>query len=150
MNVEDLTRFRTEVVGLYKKFEDDLVTVSRKFGFEVNMWYSPSEIPQPSFKAGRFTLDVDKLYSEHNFKELISQHYPPWNTSRLHTNTKQNLGDRIIPVAEKSLTPDALKKNVCFRQKKRGFPFNASIIDFKQNSGDLRFRHSKVRRRNTY
>ncbi len=150
MNVEDLTRFRMEVVGLYKKFEDDLVTVSRKFGFDVNMWYSPSAIPQPSFKAGRFTLDVDKLYSEQNFKELISQHYPPWNTSRLQTNAKQDLGDRIIPVAENSLIQDALKKNVFFRQKKQDFPFNTSIIDFKKNSGDLRLRHSKVGRGNTY
>ncbi len=150
MNVEDLTRFRTEVVNLYKKFEEDLVTVSRKFGFKVNMWYSPSKIPQPSFKAGRLTLDADKLYSEQNFKQLVSQHYPTWNTSSLQTNTKQDLGKRIMPVAEKSLSPDAIRKNVFFKHKKQDFPFNASIIDFKQNNGDLRLKHSKMGRRNSY
>jgi hypothetical protein len=140
LKVEALSRFRVEVIDLYRKFEEDLVTLSKKFGFEVNMWYSPSKIPQPNFKAGRLFLDVDKLYHEQDFKELISQHYPLWNATQSQKSTemeKSNVVDSLVKT-------DLLKKNIEFRQAGLDPGYNVNMLDFRQNNGDNRVKRSKT------
>jgi len=142
-DAEVLNRFRVEVMQLYKKFEEDLVIVSRKYGFEINMWYSPSKIPQPNFRAGSLLLDVDQLYHDQNFQELISQHYPLWNS---HMNAKNERGGGVSPTGADVATGDLLKKNIELRQERLDLSYKLGLLDFKQGSGDLRLKRSRPRR----
>lgn len=147
MNVNDLTCFRTEVIELYKKFEDDLISVSRRFGFEINMWYSPSKIPQPNFKVGRIVVDMDKLYSNHDFKELINENYLLPTAKYVENENAREHPNPSETVLESFPDVDLLKKNIAFRQQRTAVPKNASF-DFKQNDSDMRIKHSKTGRRN--
>jgi hypothetical protein len=143
-DAEVLAHFRAEVMELYRKFEEDLVTVTRKYGFEINMWYSPSRIPQPNFKAGRFLLDVDQLYHERDFNELISQHYPVWNTTHSPTDTEKERGNGA-PSTANAATVELLKKNIELRQGRPDLSYQLGLLGFKQSNGDLRVRRSKLR-----
>ncbi|MEM2094197.1 MAG: hypothetical protein QXI32_02745, partial [Candidatus Bathyarchaeia archaeon] len=80
LNVEVLARFRNDVLQLYNRFEQDLAALSLKYGFEINMWYSPSRIPQPNFKAGNILLDIDQIYDESEFKHIIGEQVPKVST----------------------------------------------------------------------
>ncbi len=141
VDVENLTRFRSEVIGLYKKFENDLVSVSKKFGLEVNMWYSPSKIPQPNFKVGRMALDMDRLYNEQDFKELVSQNYPLWSLSHFQNNTEDE--KEQSKVLGKANDADLLKRNVAFRQQKLDLSNNTTLFDFRQSNADMRLKRLK-------
>lgn len=135
-------------MGLYRKFEEDLVEVSRRYGFEINMWYSPSKIPQPNFKAGRLLLDIDQLYHDHDFQELVSQHYPLWNA--IYSNAEKEIGNKGASSGADEETTDLLKKNVELRQERRDLSYNLSLLDFRQDSGDLRLRRSRLNREDDF
>ncbi len=147
LDINDLTRFRTEVIELYKKFEDDLTSIGRRFGFEINMWYSPSKIPQPNFRVGKIAVDMDKLYSNHDFKELINDNY----LFPVGSYVEKNKIRDQISAPNKALEPlsdvDLLKKKIAFRQQQSTISKNA-LFDFKQNDSDMRVRHPKTGRRN--
>ena len=147
LNVNDLTCFRTEIIELYKKFEDDLTSVGRRFGFEINMWYSPSKIPQPNFKVGRIVVDMDKLYSNHDFKELINENYLSPTTKYVEKENAREHSDASETVLESFPNVDLLEKKIAIRQQRSTVPRNASF-DFKQNDSDMRVKHSKTGRRN--
>ena len=131
---EVLASFRTEVMEVYKRFEEDLVAVSKKYGFAINMWYSPSRIPQPNFKAGRLLLDVDQLYHEQDFKEFIVQHSPMWNS----TTSASSL-------TSTSVGADLFQKNVELRRG-ADLSYSTAFFDFGQDDSDLRVRRSRTRR----
>ena len=135
---------------LYKKFEEDLVAVSRKYGFEINMWYSPSKIPQPNFKAGRFLLDVDQLYHDQDFQDLINQHYPLWGALYSQTNIENEKGNKGGLSGANGQTTDLLKKNVEVRRERPDLAYNLSLLDFRKGDGDLRVRRSKSKRENSF
>jgi len=145
-DAEKLARFRVEVMELYRKFEEDLVRVSRKFGFEINMWYSPSRIPQPNFRAGRLFLDVDQLYHDQDFRELISQHYPVWNVTSSPMRDNKEMRNGTTPTNADAVNMDLVKKNVELREERPDLPFDLGHLDFRQDGGDLRVRRSKPNR----
>jgi len=145
-DAEVLARFRVAVMELYKKFEEDLVIVSRNYGFEINMWYSPSKIPQPNFRVGGLLLDVDQLYHDQDFQELISQHYPLLNS---HMNAKNERNSGASLTGADVATGDLLKKNIELRQERPDLSYRLGLLDFKQSSGDLRLKRSRQRRENS-
>jgi len=147
LNVDNLTRFRTEVIGLYKQFEEDLMSVGRRFGFEINMWYSPSKIPQPNFKVGRIFVDMDKLYSNHDFKELINENYLFSTVNYVEKNEANDDSNPSGTVLESFPNVDLLKKKIAFRQQKSGVSEKA-LFDFKQNDSDMRVKRLKTGKRN--
>ena len=145
LDVNDITRFRTEIIELYKKFEDDLISVGRRFGFEINMWYSPSKIPQPNFRVGRIAVDMDKLYSNHDFKELINDSYlfPVGNYAE-KSETKDQISPSITAL-EPFPDVDLLKKKVAFRPQPA--ISKSALFDFKRNDSDMRIKRPKTGRR---
>ena len=147
-DAEALARFRTEVMEVYKRFEEDLAVVSKKYGFEINMWYSPSKIPQPNFKAGRLLLDVDQLYHDRDFQELISEHYPVLNGTRSPPMIDRGRENRAPLTRADMAATELLKKNVELRQSKPDLSYRLGVLDFKR-SGDLRLTRSRQRRKDS-
>ena len=147
LNVDNLTRFRTEVIELYKKFEDDLTSAGRRFGFEINMWYSPSKIPQPNFKVGRIFVDMDKLYSNHDFKELINENCLFSTVNYIEKNKASDNSNQSETVLESFPNVDLLEKKIAFRKQRSAVSENA-LFDFKQNDSDMRIKRLKTGRRN--
>jgi hypothetical protein len=118
------------LMSIYKRFEEDLVTVSRKYGFEINMWYSPSKIPQPNFKAGRLLLDMDEIYDQRSFSGMDIAGMPPGNSPRGRDATAL---DRAMP-----------RKTVELRDTRPNL-LNG-LLDFRHDVSDLRVKKSSPRR----
>jgi hypothetical protein len=57
---------------LYEEFESKLETLCQQYDAKINLWYSPSKIPQPKFKCGRVTIDADTLYDDEEFSRRFS------------------------------------------------------------------------------
>ena len=64
--------FRAKLLQLYDEFECKLEALCHEYKVEINLWYSPSNIPQPKFQFGRVVLDADTLYNEDDFNLLFS------------------------------------------------------------------------------
>jgi hypothetical protein len=125
-----LAKFRNELNCVYKRFEEDLVTVSRKYGFEINMWYSPSKIPQPNFKAGRLLLDMDEMYDQHGVSELAIAGI---STGKSPPSREATAVDRGVP-----------RKTVELRDTRPSL-LNG-LLDFRHDVSDLRVKRSSQRR----
>ena len=69
---ERLWIFRAELVKLYEEFEAKLETLGKEHGVEINLWYSPSKIPQPKFVFDGVAVNADTLYDEEEFSLLYS------------------------------------------------------------------------------
>ncbi len=135
LDVEALARFRNDVLQLYMKFEEDLASISLKYGFEINMWYSPSKIPQPNFKAGNVLLDVDQLYDDGEFRQMVGNQF---NHAPINANTTKSgeMVGKLDSFLNQNLTP---RKEV--RYKPGGLQTlldGGGAFDFKQGDMDLR------------
>jgi len=143
LDIEALAHFRNDVLQLYTKFEQDLAAISLKYGFEINMWYSPSRIPQPNFKAGNVLLDVDQLYDDGEFKQIIGQ--------QLSQNTATNGPvSKLGSTAEKLdgyIRPTSINaKDV--KHRPRGLQTlldGGTALDFRRGEMDLRRKRKKSR-----
>ena len=71
-NKERLWMFRAKLMRLYEEFETKLEELCQQNGVEINLWYSPSKIPQPKFFFGKVGLSADTLYDEDEFSLLFS------------------------------------------------------------------------------
>jgi len=72
-NREKLWTFREKLMKCYQRFESDVETLCQEYDVKVNMWYEPSNIPQPKFVFEKITLEADTLYDEEVFGIL----FPP-------------------------------------------------------------------------
>jgi hypothetical protein len=134
-SAEVLAKFRNELMCIYERFEEDLITVTRKYGFEINMWYSPSKIPQPNFKAGRLLLDMDEIYDQRGFSE-----------KGIESITREN-SHRGRDGSANDATPfdrDAPRKTVELRDTRPSM-LNG-LLDFRHDVSDLRVKRSSPRR----
>jgi hypothetical protein len=129
-----LAKFRNELNCVYKRFEEDLVTVSRKYGFEINMWYSPSKIPQPNFKAGRLLLDMDEIYDQSGVSELAVAGI---STGKSPPSREATAVDRAVP-----------RKTVELRDTRPSL-LNG-LLNFRHDVSDLRVKRSSPRRGTMY
>lgn len=68
---ERLWVFRAKLMRLYEEFEAKLEALCHQHGVKINLWYSPSRIPQPKFLIGRVEVDADTLYDEEEFSLLF-------------------------------------------------------------------------------
>jgi len=144
VDVETLARFRSEVLQLYRKFEEDLAALCQQYKFEINMWYSPSNIPQPNFRAGEVLFDVDQLYNSGEFKEIVGQYSSRGEVS----DFLKKLGEGHSPPISDGLGRDMSQgKDVRSRSQASRMPYDASILDFGQRNLDLRRRRSARRNR---
>lgn len=71
-NKKRLWIFRAKLMKLYEQFEAKMEALCQQHGVEINLWYSPSKIPQPKFVFGRVGLSTDTLYDEEEFSLLFS------------------------------------------------------------------------------
>ena len=61
---DKLHSFKKEIVQLYRIFRKNVETLCKKYGVEINYWYTPSEIPQPKFIMDGVGFDADQLVNE--------------------------------------------------------------------------------------
>ena len=71
-NKERLWIFRSKLVKLYDDFEAKLEDLCKEHKVEINLWYSPSKIPQPKFRFGSTVIDADMLYNDDEFSLIFS------------------------------------------------------------------------------
>jgi hypothetical protein len=122
------------------RFEQDLGALSLKYGFEINMWYSPSKIPQPNFKAGNVLLDVDQLYDDGEFKQMVGQQVTQGTPSTGSTSKPPNGIRELDGYFKQAPVPP---KDVKYRS--RGLQTlldGGSALDFKRGDMDLRRKRS--------
>jgi len=122
------------------KFEQDLGALSLKYGFEINMWYSPSKIPQPNFKAGNVLLDVDQLYDDGEFKQMVGQQMTPGTAyAGLASKSPDGAGKLDGYVKQASIPA----KDVKYRPKGlQTLLDGGSALDFRRGDMDLRRKRS--------
>ncbi len=136
LDVEALGRFRNDVLQLYMKFEEDLATISLKYGFEINMWYSPSKIPQPNFKAGNVLLDVDQLYDDGEFKQMVGHQF---NHAPVNASPTLKSGDEVGKLDGYLKQAHLSSKEVRYKPGGLQTMLNGGgALDFKQGNMDLR------------
>ena len=70
-NPEKVLSFQREFVKLYQKFVESVEALCKRYGVEVNCWYSPSMIPQPKFIIDGVVLDADDIYNEKDVREKL-------------------------------------------------------------------------------
>ena len=146
MDIEALAQFRNDVLQLYMKFEEDLGTISLKYGFEINMWYSPSKIPQPNFKAGNVLLDVDQLYDDGEFKQIVSQQLSQGSSN---SGSVLKSGDGFEKLDDYLKRAHVPTKDVNYRPGGlQTLLDGGSTLDFKQ--GDMDLRRKRRGRNNRY
>lgn len=61
---DKLHSFKKEIVQLYRMFRKNVEDLCKKYGAEINYWYTPSEIPQPKFIMDGVGFDADQLVNE--------------------------------------------------------------------------------------
>jgi len=62
-NPEKVNSFRDELIHLYERFKADIMSLCKKYGVEINYWYSPSTISQPKFIIDNVGFTADELYN---------------------------------------------------------------------------------------
>jgi hypothetical protein len=132
MDVKTLAQFRLDVVNLYRKFEYELAALCQKYGFKVNMWYSPSKIPQPNIKVDGFLLDIDQLYDEDEFKQFVDR----FSENRANINIfPEKLGSSSL---ENFTFDNELNKGINVRCNDLRKIYDGVVLDFKYVDGDFR------------
>ena len=63
-NTDKLHSFQKEIVQLYRIFRKNVEDLCKKYGAEINYWYTPSEIPQPKFIMDGVGFAADQLVNE--------------------------------------------------------------------------------------
>jgi hypothetical protein len=140
LDIEALAHFRNDVLQLYMKFEQDLGALSLKYGFEINMWYSPSRIPQPNFKAGNVLLDVDQLYDDGEFKQMVGQQMTPGTVYAGSVSKSSTGASKLDGYVKQAPIP---AKDVKYRP--RGLQTlldGGNALDFRRGEMDLRRKRS--------
>lgn len=95
-NAERLWVFRANLMRLYEEFEAKLEALSQKHGVEINLWYSPSRIPQPKFLIGRIEVDADTIYDEDEFSLLFSPKISRGRRQKSMEKSKKKIGLKKI------------------------------------------------------
>ncbi len=95
-NKERLWVFRAELAKLYDEHEAKLEALSKKHGVEINFWYNPSKIPQPTFMIEGVTLNADTLYDEKEFTLMYSPNIIMNKTQSITNKLKRKIFDQSI------------------------------------------------------